>query len=316
MEEEKENEIYDRQIRLWGLEAQKRMRSAKIFVVGMNTLNSELCKNLVLAGIGVTVHDLELICPQDVGCQFFFEEAHLGQNRAVVAAAALRELNPLVEVEVESAPLEDLTEDFFTRFQGVCLSSTAVAKTSQFRINQICRKQGSAFYSSCSFGFNGWIFCDLNHHEYQRDGGQGKPGEVFELDFPSMEDALATPWSSLKDRFGYPPKALIQGLVLLDFQEQYRRNPLPEDQDYLSLKSLMETLLKSNGMNKDFITEEELRHLQEVAGVELTPICAILGGIWGQEMIKAISAKGEPLRNMFVLSGLSGEGKVIQMPRA
>ena len=43
---------YDRQIRLWGLDAQKRLRGAKICAIGLDSLGAEIVKNLVLAGIG------------------------------------------------------------------------------------------------------------------------------------------------------------------------------------------------------------------------------------------------------------------------
>ena len=49
---EQEVTQYDRQIRLWGLEAQQRLRNAKIMVFGLGALGGEIVKNLVLAGIG------------------------------------------------------------------------------------------------------------------------------------------------------------------------------------------------------------------------------------------------------------------------
>ena len=49
---EQEVTQYDRQIRLWGLEAQQRLRNAKIMVFGLGALGGEITKNLVLAGIG------------------------------------------------------------------------------------------------------------------------------------------------------------------------------------------------------------------------------------------------------------------------
>ena len=54
MTEVTEQEVtqYDRQIRLWGLEAQQRLRNAKIMVFGLGALGGEIVKNLVLAGIG------------------------------------------------------------------------------------------------------------------------------------------------------------------------------------------------------------------------------------------------------------------------
>ena len=37
-----EAELYDRQIRLWGLEAQSRMRDAKVLIVGLRGVHTEV----------------------------------------------------------------------------------------------------------------------------------------------------------------------------------------------------------------------------------------------------------------------------------
>lgn len=38
-----ENEVYDRQIRLWGLEAQKRMQESRVLFIGLRALPAEVC---------------------------------------------------------------------------------------------------------------------------------------------------------------------------------------------------------------------------------------------------------------------------------
>ncbi|CAI7824728.1 unnamed protein product [Closterium sp. NIES-53] len=49
---EQEAAVYDRQIRMWGVEAQQRIGSARLLVIGMSAVMAETCKNLVLAGVG------------------------------------------------------------------------------------------------------------------------------------------------------------------------------------------------------------------------------------------------------------------------
>jgi ubiquitin-like 1-activating enzyme E1 A len=45
-----EADRYDRQIRVWGAEAQGRIRDSVVFVAGLNGLHPEVIKNIVLAG--------------------------------------------------------------------------------------------------------------------------------------------------------------------------------------------------------------------------------------------------------------------------
>jgi len=50
------------------------------------------------------------------------------------------------------------------------------------------------------------------------------------------------------------------------------------------------------------------RALASCAEADLVPVCAILGGVLGQEVIKAVSQKDEPICNYFYFDGLSGAG--------
>uniref|UniRef100_A0A8C3CTE3 SUMO1 activating enzyme subunit 1 n=1 Tax=Cairina moschata TaxID=8855 RepID=A0A8C3CTE3_CAIMO len=60
---EEEAAQYDRQIRLWGLEAQKRLRASRVLLVGLKGLGAEVAKNLILAGVkALTLLDHHQVC--------------------------------------------------------------------------------------------------------------------------------------------------------------------------------------------------------------------------------------------------------------
>lgn len=77
--------VYDRQMRLWGVEAQKRLQNSQVFISGLSALGSELVKNLVLSGMNVMVHDPQQVTRSAVDTQFFFFEADIGKNVRVFA---------------------------------------------------------------------------------------------------------------------------------------------------------------------------------------------------------------------------------------
>lgn len=80
---EDEASLYDRQIRLWGLEAQNRMRGSTVLVLGLRGVAHETIKNLVLAGIGrLIVMDDGEVTEEDLGSGFLFreEECAVGQE--------------------------------------------------------------------------------------------------------------------------------------------------------------------------------------------------------------------------------------------
>ena len=73
--------LYDRQLRLWGVEAQNRMRKARVLLVTIKALGNEIAKNLVLAGIGsLTIVDPDTVTQADVASQFFVTKENIGQN--------------------------------------------------------------------------------------------------------------------------------------------------------------------------------------------------------------------------------------------
>ena len=88
-----EAEVYDRQIRLWGVDAQKRIQGTKILVLGMHGVNVEVCKNLVLAGMSVDVQDGEEATETDLASNLFLaaaatatDNACLGMNVSFICA--------------------------------------------------------------------------------------------------------------------------------------------------------------------------------------------------------------------------------------
>ena len=57
------------------------MRESRILLVGLKGLHSEVCKNLVLAGVNsVTILENETVSAADLGAHLFLTEDALGKN--------------------------------------------------------------------------------------------------------------------------------------------------------------------------------------------------------------------------------------------
>lgn len=84
-----EIELYDRQIRLWGMEAQQKIRSTKVLVVNLSGVGTEIVKNLVLSGIKeMYILDTSLVKQEDLSTQFFLEHGSGGSGFAGSAGPA------------------------------------------------------------------------------------------------------------------------------------------------------------------------------------------------------------------------------------
>lgn len=85
---------YDRQLRLWGAEGQRRLASAHVLLVRAGATGAETLKNLVLPGVQrFTVLDDALVSKADATNNFFVSDAALGRPRAEVVTNLLLEMN-------------------------------------------------------------------------------------------------------------------------------------------------------------------------------------------------------------------------------
>lgn len=78
---EAEAELYDRQIRLWGLEAQQRLRKARVLLIGLSPTAAEIAKNVILSGVScLTLMDKRDVSSEDVSVNFLLPQDAIGKN--------------------------------------------------------------------------------------------------------------------------------------------------------------------------------------------------------------------------------------------
>ncbi|KMT17753.1 hypothetical protein BVRB_2g035030 [Beta vulgaris subsp. vulgaris] len=306
---EQETALYDRQIRVWGADAQRRLSKAHVLVGGMKGTVSEVCKNIVLAGVGsVTLVDDSPVTEEALSANFLIppnEKLYAGRSIAEVCCDSLKDFNPMVHVSVEKGDLSNLSTNFLEKFDVVIVSGCS--QSTKKTINEKCRKllKHIAFYSVDCRDSCGEIFADLQDHSCTKK----QVNETVEcrLQYPSFAEAIAVPWKSLPKRVS---KLYFAMRVIERFEESEARAPgetsLADLPNVLKLrKELCEAQLFSESQIPDSLLERLLS-----GKMEFPPVCAIIGGILGQEVIKAISCKGEPIKNFFYFDAVDGKGVI------
>ena len=302
---DREAAVYDRQIRLWGAAAQQRLRSARVLVCGaFDGVAAELTKNLVLAGVSCTIHDSKKVGVEssDRGANFFLSSGERAAgSRAEASLEAVRELNPLVEVGIETRPLNAFDDELLSSFQIVCVCGAS--EDEKTTLNAACRKLGVAFFAAGSSGFIGYMFSDIGDgHEYVETVKRGEGDET----------------TTTKSTIAFCDYATAMGADWKTFSMK-RRKRMPDA--YFALASLAhdgdwESLCASHGVDPSFAdrasVERVAAELASPAGI--SPVCAIVGGIVGQEVIKAISGKDRPICNWFFYDALVGSGQERRVP--
>lgn len=162
---DEEAEVYDRQIRLWGIQTQQTIRAADILVIGLDGIATEVVKNLVLTGINsITMIDDKLVTKFDMLSNLFTRN-QIGLKRAEACQKYVLELNPMVNVKIKDGSLKDLlidadqSKEYIKQFHVVILVNYDLE--SSMKLNQICNESNVPFVFACAWGFLSMVFLDL-----------------------------------------------------------------------------------------------------------------------------------------------------------
>jgi len=322
---EDEAALYDRQIRLWGLDAQKRLRASSVLLCGVCGLGAEVAKNLILAGIkSLTLLDHSPVTALDTVSNFLAPSDSVGQNIAEASKERAQALNPMVSVRVDTDVLASKEDSFFTGFDVVVVARCG-DKELLTRINEACRSSNTLFYAGGVHGMFGYMFADLAEHSFVEEtkestevmvNGEKVKQEETKLTkrterFAPLCAALDIDWTSetyaRRLKRTNPGYFLMQ--VVLEFEALHGRRPSPSQRgaDATELHTIKHSLLERWG-----VPQEKLP--SDFAGLlfgQVSPVCAIVGGEVAAEVIKAVSQKDAPHNNCFFFSPLDdGSGTV------
>jgi ubiquitin-like 1-activating enzyme E1 B len=99
---------YHALVQTFGQEHFEKVKNSHILVVGAGGIGCEILKNLVLSGFSsIEVIDLDTIDVSNLNRQFLFRPEHVGQPKAVVAAAAAKAFNPDVNIIAHYGNVKD-----------------------------------------------------------------------------------------------------------------------------------------------------------------------------------------------------------------
>jgi ubiquitin-like 1-activating enzyme E1 A len=349
-----ESDVYDRQIRLWGAEAQSKMSSAKVLYINTSGISSEILKNLVLAGIHASIADGRIYPDAMIHTPSSFlppserlaksvqaldnnekidenEENGEGDSEqepstkkmkkmtvAKAMAPYVHELNPLLptceineEENIESIPIE-----FLQQFDIIIASQISLKEALYIQQSATSASMSSfkapKFYFVHSFGFYACAIMDLfNNHEYRKEVGK-ELSDIHtiskDLDYLPLKEMIGLKLSDVKDRWhkNGPPLIYAKFRCIFHYYES-KNKEWPDESNVQDFIAMTKKFLVDQGLKDDYVgNDEELEGLCRTANAEVSPVCAVMGGVLGNEVIKAISGRGEPANNILLFDGLDG----------
>lgn len=154
-----ESEKYDRQIRLWGLKSQKKLRTGKILFWCLDGGNIEILKNCVLAGVGsVCLVDDRKISQNDIESHFYLKKEDIGKKITDISVSFFRKMNPDCIITVKSEKNIRFNLDILTNFSLVVLANQSMLIQKKF--SSFCRSKNIPYFYNRSVGMYGYAFCD------------------------------------------------------------------------------------------------------------------------------------------------------------
>mmetsp|Transcript_15887 Transcript_15887/g.34291 ORF Transcript_15887/g.34291 Transcript_15887/m.34291 type:complete len:313 (+) Transcript_15887:84-1022(+) len=299
--------VYDRQLRVWGVEVQNRLSNAKVLIAGGDGVAAEVAKNLVLAGVGhVAIADDTPCSSASFGNFLVAADSDPLHSVAEASVRTLQAMNPLIKVVSVPGSATQLPDSVLQGADLVVASGLTFSEVS--KLDERCTQLGRMLFTCSQRGPSSITFVNLQTHTYAEKGKDGARGPDQTVQFCSFEQALTTPGSKLTKRT-HPLYKVLKASV--QFEKAHGRPPGPADVDVL--QATAHGLASSEGGSP---AAKELLESWAMDEAELAPVAAVVGGIVANQVIRAVSGVEMPMKNLLFFSLFDNSGAVEDMPMA
>lgn len=343
-----EEQRYDRQIRLWGAEAQNNLRKSNILLIGLTGLGSEIVKNVVLSGVnsmtlcdGRRIGEIEKSNLGLVESQMlipFDKKQEHDKSLAELSVPRCNELNPNVNtLAISEIPFEKISENDTKNFNIViCCDQT---RETELKCHEACQKSNTPFLVGKTAGYFGQAIIDLGQkytcqvQQENKNSGKGEIGlgtnatnaKKAKMEEDSKDDDEET--DNFKEEIladSATFKDIVDKLSSNDCFKGLRKRELKNlNQAVVLMESSysgsdVESVAKSMTGKDDFWTGgnamyHNLSQTSYSTQGQLAAVTAIVGGFMAQEVIRVASRKEKPFNNIFLFDGLNYKGDVMKI---
>lgn len=314
---------------------QLRLRSAKVLVINLSAVGTEVVKNLVLGGLNsLEILDSSTVKEEDFLAQFFLpnDDSIVGDLKLLHALPQIQELNNRVTITSNTRPLNENEGSYFKKFDLV-IATELSCKAEILWLNGITRELNIPLYVSGLHGMFGYIINDLIRHESEAEREIGNQPRVVgtlisgnktiigaqynkltnkelvkvEDVYSQLENVLSSKKLSSqlnKRQMRRLSASLPLIFTLFDWQ---RPTDIEADLDKSKLKAAAITMCQNLNIPDTVITDEYVELFSKQAFTEFSPTAAILGGCLAQDVIQFLSKKESPINNCLILDGIRSE---------
>ncbi|XBW35268.1 hypothetical protein QEN19_000836 [Hanseniaspora menglaensis] len=333
-------ELYDRQIRLWGLSTQQLILNSKVLVVNLNGLGTEIVKNLLLSGIGnITVldeHEIEISDVNTYYNQFFIYNSDLSKvdttkkyKRLDFAEKNMKDMNPRCNLQVftDSSEKKLLDKEFLKNFDLV-ITTEILNNELLSKINLLTRDIKIPLYICQSFGLSSFIFVDYIQKESilekpldaKKDTAQIiREKEIIQkTEFPKIvskntnlvsKQLIDADDGTVKVLSKFLHKFIPFGELINRIDENIINSQFNKRQSRQILENTTVPYIL-NHLNSDFYISNQ--HFNKCKGIELPAVTAIMGAALVQDFISSLN-NAKVLDNLLILDAQNDEMLILEI---
>ncbi|KAA8493025.1 SUMO-activating enzyme subunit 1 [Porphyridium purpureum] len=322
------DEVYDRQIRLWGVEAQRAITGARVLLIADmgESLAQEVAKNLVLAGVGTL-----LLCTHGVDAQAATRCRGVFGDDVMSFVANMCDMNPLVkhvhsvvlddyfvnndcELGAEHPPSVSALYHYDRAGANEPVAPNVVCRVGllfdlvALKLARYCRMTGVAYMGGMSFGPFGCFLTDAGENRVysieKRELFKGAEEKIFTVE----EAASFQAFSACRDaRWETAPRRSLAAFFVVQaleaFEKEHGRLPSSIDAqhsgDLESFRMMAKQLAQQQGLDDKRVPWDTLDECSRSAATSMPLVSAILGGAWAREIIKLVTGQDKPINNFY-----------------
>lgn len=316
---------------------QLRLRLAKILIIHLGSIGTEVVKNLVLGGLNlIEILDDSTVKEEDFAAQFFLpnDASLVGAQKLPQVLAPIKELNSRVNLSINTRLLDSYLEkdrQYFKQFDLII--ATEVSKAQLLGLNTVTRDLNIPLYVSGQHGMFGYIFADLLRHEAvaELDAGNQprKPNTILSRgktitsvtpkadenkevvtivdEFVPLDQIFAS--RQLPNQLNKRQlKRLSAALPLTFALFEFDRPKDPEQEiDAERLQTALKAVCVALNIPETVVSDDYVAQFSRQAFAEFSPVAAILGGTLAQDVIQYLSKRESPINNCLIMDAVRSE---------
>ncbi len=138
-----------------GMDGQKRLKNAKVLCVGAGGLGSPALMYLAAAGVGTLgIVEFDTVDESNLQRQIIHGQSDIGKSKAVSAAESIREINPLITVNVHETRLDnDNVMELFSQYDLIVDGTDNFA--TRYMVNDACVLLNKPYIWGSIYRFDG-----------------------------------------------------------------------------------------------------------------------------------------------------------------